>query len=215
REELQKWVNYARERKSIILFDAAYEAFITEEGIPHSIFEIEGAKEVAIEFRSFSKTAGFTGTRCAFTVIPEELKAYDSQGNAHQVKKLWLRRHTTKFNGVSYPVQKAAAAVYTEEGQKEVKQVVAYYMENARIMREGLADAGFTVYGGENAPYIWVKTKNNVRSWEFFDQLLNEVNVVGTPGSGFGPAGEGYFRFSAFADRDSVLEAMDRIKALK
>ncbi len=215
REELQKWVNYAREQKSIILFDAAYEAFITEEGIPHSIFEIEGAKEVAIEFRSFSKTAGFTGTRCAFTVIPEELKAYDRQGNAHQVKKLWLRRHTTKFNGVSYPVQKAAAAVYTEEGQKEVKQVVAYYMENARIMREGLADAGFTVYGGENAPYIWVKTKNNVRSWEFFDQLLNEVNVVGTPGSGFGPAGEGYFRFSAFADRDSVLEAMDRIKALK
>lgn len=214
RDELQKWVNYAREQKSIILFDAAYEAFITEEGIPHSIFEIEGAKEVAIEFRSFSKTAGFTGTRCAFTVIPEELMAYDSQGNAHQVKKLWLRRHTTKFNGVSYPVQKAAAAVYTEEGQKEVKQVIAYYMENARIMREGLADAGFTVYGGENAPYIWVKTKNNVRSWEFFDQLLNEVNVVGTPGSGFGPAGEGYFRFSAFADRDSVLEAMDRIKAL-
>ncbi|MGV8140061.1 MAG: LL-diaminopimelate aminotransferase [Mangrovibacterium sp.] len=215
RKELEKWVKYARDRKSIILFDAAYEAFITEDNIPHSIYEIEGAKEVAIEFRSFSKTAGFTGTRCAFTVIPEELVAYDSEGNAHSVKKLWLRRHTTKFNGVSYPVQKAAAAVYSEEGQKEVKQVIHYYMENARIMRESLAEAGFVVYGGENAPYIWVKTKNNTKSWDFFDQLLTGVNVVGTPGSGFGPAGEGYFRFSAFADRESVLEAMERIKMMK
>ncbi len=215
RETLEKWVQYARNQKSIILFDAAYEAFITDDKIPHSIYEIEGAREVAIEFRSFSKTAGFTGTRCAFTVIPEELKAYDSEGNAHSVKKLWLRRHTTKFNGVSYPVQKAAAAVYSEQGQKEVMQVIAYYMENARIMRESLAEAGFTVYGGENAPYIWVKTKNNKKSWEFFDQLLTEVNVVGTPGSGFGPAGEGYFRFSAFADRENVLEAMDRIKKMK
>jgi LL-diaminopimelate aminotransferase len=215
RKELEKWVKYAREQKSIILFDAAYEAFITEDDIPHSIYEIEGAKEVAIEFRSFSKTAGFTGTRCAFTVIPEGLMAYDSEGNAHSVKKLWLRRHTTKFNGVSYPVQKAAAAVYSEQGQKEVKQVIHYYMENARIMRESLTEAGFTVYGGENAPYIWIKTKNNTKSWDFFDQLLTGVNVVGTPGSGFGPAGEGYFRFSAFADRDSVLEAMERIKTLK
>ncbi|MEN6454519.1 MAG: LL-diaminopimelate aminotransferase [Prolixibacteraceae bacterium] len=215
RKELEKWVKYARDQKSIILFDAAYEAFITEDNIPHSIYEIEGAKEVAIEFRSFSKTAGFTGTRCAFTVIPEELVAYDSEGNAHSVKKLWLRRHTTKFNGVSYPVQKAAAAVYSEEGQKEVKQVIHYYMENARIMRESLAEAGFIVYGGENAPYIWVKTKNNTKSWDFFDQLLTGVNVVGTPGSGFGPAGEGYFRFSAFADRESVLEAMERIKTMK
>ena len=215
RKELEKWVKYAREQKSIILFDAAYEAFITGDNIPHSIYEIEGAKEVAIEFRSFSKTAGFTGTRCAFTVIPEELVAYDSGGNAHSVKKLWLRRHTTKFNGVSYPVQKAAAAVYSEEGQKEVKQVIRYYMENARIMRESLAEAGFIVYGGENAPYIWVKTKNNTKSWDFFDQLLTGVNVVGTPGSGFGPAGEGYFRFSAFADRESVLEAMVRIKTMK
>lgn len=215
RKELEKWVKYAREQKSIILFDAAYEAFITEDDIPHSIYEIEGAKEVAIEFRSFSKTAGFTGTRCAFTVIPEELMAYDSEGNAHPVKKLWLRRHTTKFNGVSYPVQKAAAAVYSEQGQKEVKQVIHYYMENARIMRESLTEAGFTVYGGENAPYIWIKTKNNTKSWDFFDQLLTGVNVVGTPGSGFGPAGEGYFRFSAFADRESVLEAMERIKTLR
>jgi LL-diaminopimelate aminotransferase len=215
RKELEKWVKYARDQKSIILFDAAYEAFITEDNIPHSIYEIEGAKEVAIEFRSFSKTAGFTGTRCAFTVIPEELVAYDSEGNAHSVKKLWLRRHTTKFNGVSYPVQKAAAAVYSEEGQKEVKQVIHYYMENARIMRESLTEAGFVVYGGENAPYIWVKTKNNTKSWDFFDQLLTGVNVVGTPGSGFGPAGEGYFRFSAFADRENVLEAMERIKTMK
>jgi LL-diaminopimelate aminotransferase len=215
RKELEKWVEYARTQKSIILFDAAYEAFITDDDIPHSIYEIDGAKEVAIEFRSFSKTAGFTGTRCAFTVIPEELKAYDHEGNAHSVKKLWLRRHTTKFNGVSYPVQKAAAAVYSEQGQKEVKQVINYYMENARIMRESLAEAGFTVYGGKNAPYIWVKTKNNTKSWDFFDQLLTGINVVGTPGSGFGPAGEGYFRFSAFADRENVLEAMERIKTLK
>jgi len=214
RQELEKWVKYARANKSIILFDAAYEAFITDPQIPHSIYEIEGAKEVAIEFRSFSKTAGFTGTRCAFTVIPEELKAYDSQGNAHSVKKLWMRRHTTKFNGVSYPVQKAAAAVYSEQGQKEVKEVIGYYMENARIMRESLAETGYTVYGGENAPYIWVKTRRNMKSWDFFDRTLHEANVVGTPGSGFGPAGEGYFRFSAFAGRDSVIEAMDRIKKL-
>ncbi|MDD4192529.1 MAG: LL-diaminopimelate aminotransferase [Mangrovibacterium sp.] len=214
KKELEKWVTYAREQKSVIFFDAAYEAFIRDADIPHSIYEIEGAKEVAIEFRSFSKTAGFTGTRCAFTVIPGELKAYDREGNAHSVRKLWMRRHTTKFNGVSYPVQKAAAAVYSEQGQKEVKELIGYYMENARLMRENLAQAGYTVYGGENAPYIWVKTRNNMKSWAFFDWLLNEVNVVGTPGSGFGPAGEGYFRFSAFADRSDVLEAMDRIKRL-
>ncbi|WP_299583259.1 LL-diaminopimelate aminotransferase [uncultured Sunxiuqinia sp.] len=214
KEELAKWVNYARENKCIILFDAAYEAFITDPAIPRSIYEIEGAKEVAIEFRSFSKTAGFTGTRCAFTVIPEELKAYDSEGNAHSVKKLWLRRHSTKFNGVSYPVQKAAAAVFTPEGKKEVEEVIAYYLENARIMRESLEEIGYSVYGGVNAPYVWVKTKGGMTSWEFFDKVLSEANVVGTPGSGFGPAGEGYFRFSAFADRDSVLEAMTRIKNL-
>ncbi len=214
KEELTKWVNYARENKCIILFDAAYEAFITDPAIPRSIYEIEGAKEVAIEFRSFSKTAGFTGTRCAFTVIPEEVKAYDSEGNAHSVKKLWLRRHSTKFNGVSYPVQKAAAAVYTPEGKKEVEEVIAYYLENARIMREALKEIGYTVYGGVNAPYVWVKTKGGMSSWDFFDKVLNEANVVGTPGSGFGPAGEGYFRFSAFAGRDNVLEAMERIKNL-
>jgi len=215
KEELKKWVDYARENKSIILYDAAYEAFITEEGIPHSIYEIEGAKEVAIEFRSFSKTAGFTGTRCAFTVVPSELKAYDSAGKAHPVKPLWNRRQSTKFNGVSYPVQKAATAVYTEEGKTEVNEVIAYYLENARIMKESLTKAGYEVFGGVNAPYIWVKTKDGMSSWEFFDKVLNEANVVGTPGSGFGPAGEGYFRFSAFADRESTIEAMERIKNLK
>ncbi|HZL11542.1 MAG TPA: LL-diaminopimelate aminotransferase [Prolixibacteraceae bacterium] len=215
KEELKKWVDYARANKCIILYDAAYEAYITEDSIPRTIYEIEGAKEVAIEFRSFSKTAGFTGTRCAFTVIPKELKAYDSKGNAHLVKALWNRRQATKFNGVSYPVQKAAAAIYTEEGKKQVKDVIAYYLENARIMRESLKAIGYTVFGGINAPYVWVKTKGGATSWDFFDKVLNEANVVGTPGSGFGPSGEGYFRFSAFADRDNVLEAMERIKNLK
>ena len=214
KEELKKWVDYAIKNNAIILYDAAYEAFITDESIPHSIYEIEGAKSVALEFRSFSKTAGFTGTRCAFTVIPQELMAFDKEGNAHQVKKLWNRRHTTKFNGVSYPVQKAAAAIFSEEGKKEVQAVIDYYMENAKIMKASLAAAGYEVFGGVNAPYIWVKTKNAMKSWEFFDKLLNEANVVGTPGSGFGPAGEGYFRFSAFADRENVLEAMERIKKL-
>lgn len=214
KETLTKWVNYARENKSIILFDAAYEAFVTELGIPRSIYEIEGAEEVAIEFRSFSKTAGFTGTRCAFVVIPEAVKAYDKAGAAHSVKALWLRRHTTKFNGVSYPVQRAAAAAYSAEGKKEVEEVVSYYMENARIMRESLSAAGYEVFGGINAPYIWVKTKNKMSSWDFFDKCLKEAHVVGTPGSGFGPAGEGYFRFSAFADRNNTIEAMERIKNL-
>ncbi|HZH72786.1 MAG TPA: LL-diaminopimelate aminotransferase [Mariniphaga sp.] len=213
--ELKKWVDYALENKSIILYDAAYEAFITETGIPHSIYEIEGAKKVAIEFRSFSKTAGFTGTRCAFTVVPEELLAYDSEGQGVSVKRLWNRRQSTKFNGVSYPVQKAAAAVYTEQGKKEVAEIISYYLENARIMKESLAETGFEVFGGVNAPYIWVKTKDNMSSWDFFDKVLNEANVVGTPGSGFGPAGEGYFRFSAFASRENTIEAMDRIKKMK
>jgi len=212
--ELKKWVDYAVANKSIILFDAAYEAFIQDEEIPHSIYEIEGAKSVAIEFRSFSKTAGFTGTRCAFTVIPDELMAYDSEGKPHQVKKLWNRRQSTKFNGVSYPVQKAAAAVFSEKGKEEVQEIIAYYLENARIMKESLAEAGYKVFGGVNSPYIWAKTKNGMRSWAFFDILLNEANVVGTPGSGFGPSGEGYFRFSAFANRDNVLEALNRIKSL-
>jgi len=213
-EILKLWVDYAIANKSIILYDAAYEAFITDPSIPHSIFEIAGAKSVAIEFRSFSKTAGFTGTRCAFTVIPNELMAYDNSGNPVAVKPLWMRRQTTKFNGVSYPVQKAAAAIYSEQGKKEVKELISYYLENAGIIRESLAASGFQVFGGINAPYVWVKTKNDLTSWEFFDKLLNETNVVGTPGSGFGPAGEGYFRFSAFADRENVIKAMDRIKWL-
>lgn len=214
KEELKKWVDFALENKSIILYDAAYEAFIKDHEIPRSIYEIEGAKKVAIEFRSFSKTAGFTGTRCAFTVIPDELEAFDKDGKPYKVKPLWNRRQSTKFNGVSYPVQKAAAAIYTKEGKKEVAEIIDYYMENARIMKESLSAMGYTVFGGENAPYIWVKTKKGMKSWEFFDKVLNEANVVGTPGSGFGPAGEGYFRFSAFADKENVLEAMERIKNL-
>ena len=214
KEVLQKWVNYAIQHQCIIFYDAAYEAFITDPSIPHSIYEIEGAKTVAIEFRSFSKTAGFTGTRCAFTVIPDELMAYDGSGKAHPVKPLWMRRHTTKFNGVSYPVQKAAAAIYSEEGAKEVKAVIDYYLENARIMVNSLTEQGYTVFGGVNAPYVWVKTKKGLTSWEFFDLLLHEANVVGTPGSGFGPSGEGYFRFSAFAERANVLKAIERLKLL-
>ncbi|HKM92278.1 MAG TPA: LL-diaminopimelate aminotransferase [Prolixibacteraceae bacterium] len=215
KEELKKWVEYALAKQCIILYDAAYHAFITEDNIPHSIYEIEGADRCAIEFRSFSKTAGFTGTRCAFTVIPDGVMAYDKAGKAYPIKPLWNRRQSTKFNGVSYPVQKAAAAIYTPEGKKEVADIIAYYMENARIMRENLNTAGYKVFGGINAPYVWVKTKNNMKSWDFFDKVLSEANVVGTPGSGFGPSGEGYFRFSAFADRENVLEAMERIKKLK
>ena len=214
KEELKAWVDYAIEKDSIILYDAAYEAFITEDGIPRSIYEIEGAEKVAIEFRSFSKTAGFTGTRCAYTVIPKGVVAKDKDGNEHQVAKLWNRRQSTKFNGVSYPVQKAACAMFTEEGQKEIDDVIKYYLENAKIMRENLEAAGYTVFGGVNAPYVWVKTKDGMSSWDFFDKVLNEANVVGTPGSGFGPAGEGYFRFSAFADREQVIDAMGRIKNL-
>ena len=215
KEELKKWVDFAIENKSIILYDAAYEAFITDDDIPRSIYEIEGAKNVAIEFRSFSKTAGFTGTRCAYTVIPEELVGYNKKGEPVKVKPLWNRRQSTKFNGVSYPVQKAAAAIFTEEGKREVQEVISYYLENARIMKKSLEAIGYKVFGGKNAPYIWVKTKDGMSSWDFFDKVLNEANVVGTPGSGFGPAGEGYFRFSAFADRENTLEAMKRIKKLK
>lgn len=214
KERLAEWVRFAKENKAIILYDAAYEAFITESHIPHSIFEIEGAKEVAMEFRSFSKTAGFTGTRCAYLVIPKELKGYTSSGKEVSLNQLWNRRHTTKFNGVSYPVQKAAAACYTEQGKKEVKANIDYYMENARLIREGLKASGYEVFGGVNAPYIWLKTPNNMSSWDFFDKLLKEVQVVGTPGSGFGPSGEGYFRLSAFGKREDVQEAIERIKKL-
>jgi LL-diaminopimelate aminotransferase len=212
REQLKGWVDYALANDSVILFDAAYEAFITDPSIPHSIYEIEGAKKCAIEFRSFSKTAGFTGVRCGLVVVPEELEGTTSAGEKYSFNKLWLRRQTTKFNGASYPVQRAAAAVYTEEGWQETKANIDYYMENARIIREGLSEAGLTVYGGVNGPYIWLKTPVGLTSWDFFDKLLNECNVVGTPGSGFGPSGEGYFRLSAFGNRDNVIEAVARIK---
>lgn len=213
KEELKKWVDYARENKTIILFDAAYEAYIREDGVPHSIYEVEGAREVAVEFRSFSKTAGFTGTRCAYTVVPKDVKVYDSSGKAHSLNPLWLRRQTTKFNGVSYPVQAAAAGIFTEEGKRQVRELVDYYMENARIIREGLTAAGYRVYGGVNAPYIWMKTPGSMGSWEFFDKLMKEVHVIGTPGAGFGASGEGYFRLTAFGSRENTLRAVERIKS--
>ena len=214
-KELKKWVDYAAENKSVILYDAAYEAYISDPEIPHSIFEIEGARDVAIEFRSFSKTAGFTGTRCAYIVIPDTLVAYTATGEAKPVHPLWLRRHTTKFNGVSYPVQRAAAAIYSPEGRTEISGIIAYYMENARIMRENLKQIGFQVYGGINAPYVWVSPGNGMKSWELFDKLLNEAHVVGTPGSGFGPSGEGYFRFSSFASRENIVQALKRLEKVQ
>ena len=215
KEQLKVWVDYARENKSLILFDAAYEAFIREEGIPHSIYEIEGAKEVAIEFRSFSKKAGFTGTRCAYTVIPKELMGYTKSGEEVSINKLWNRRHSTKFNGVPYIVQKAAESIYTEAGKKEVQETIDYYMENARIIKEGLSEIGLETFGGINAPYIWLKTPNNMRSWDFFDLVLNQLNIVGTPGVGFGANGEGYFRLTAFGSRENTIEAMERFINLK
>jgi LL-diaminopimelate aminotransferase len=211
KEYLKAWVDYARANNSIIFFDAAYEAFITDAAIPHSIYEIEGARECAIEFRSFSKNAGFTGTRCALTVVPQTLTAKAADGADVELWKLWNRRQSTKFNGVSYIVQRGAEAVYTAQGQAQVQGLVSFYLENARIIREKLTAAGFAVYGGVNAPYIWLKTPNNLSSWDFFDKLLQTCNVVGTPGSGFGAAGEGYFRISAFNSRENVEEAMGRI----
>ena len=210
KQQLKKFVDYALEHKAVILFDAAYEAYISEEDIPHSIFEIEGAKKCAIEFRSFSKNAGFTGTRCGYTVVPKELIIDGVSVNA-----LWNRRQCTKFNGTSYIIQKGAQAVYSEQGQKEVKELVSYYMNNAKIIREGLKEAGYEVYGGVNAPYIWLKIPDGMTSWEFFDYLLENANVVGTPGSGFGPHGEGYFRLTAFGTTENTIEALERIKALK
>jgi LL-diaminopimelate aminotransferase len=211
KEHLQAWVDYAKANGSIIFFDAAYEAFITDPSLPHSIYEIEGARECAIEFRSFSKNAGFTGTRCALSVVPKTLTAKASDGSDVELWKLWNRRQSTKFNGVSYIVQRGAEAVYSPEGQAQTKALVSFYMENAKIIREQLTAAGIQVYGGTNAPYVWVKTPNGLSSWDFFDKLLNACNVVGTPGSGFGSAGEGYFRISAFNSRDNVNEAMKRI----
>ena len=212
KEELKVWVDYAKENKSIILFDAAYCAFISEENIPKSIYEIEGAKDVAIEFKSYSKTAGFTGVRCGYVVLPKTVYAYDKTGNKIELNKLWNRRQCTKFNGTPYITQRGAEAIYTEEGQKEIKENIDYYKENAKIILEGLKEIGIKAYGGVNSPYVWLKTPNNMKSWDFFDMLLTKANVVGTPGEGFGPSGEGYFRLTAFGTRENTIEAMKRIK---
>ncbi len=209
KEQLKAWVDYAKENKAIILYDAAYVSFIRDEGTPHSIYEIEGARDVAVEFRSFSKTAGFTGTRCAFTVIPKELKAWDNDGNEHSIHALWNRRHSTKFNGVSYPIQRAAEAVYSPEGQLETKRLTDFYLENAKLIREAMEKLGYSCVGGDNAPYIWIHTGTD--SWEFFDKLLQKAGVVCTPGSGFGRCGEGYVRISAFNSRENVVSALERI----
>jgi LL-diaminopimelate aminotransferase len=215
KDQLSKFVEFAKENNSIILFDAAYESFIRENDVPHSIYEIDGAKEVAIEFRSFSKTAGFTGTRCAYTIVPKELYGLSSNGEKISVNELWNRRQTTKFNGVSYPVQKAAEATFSIEGKKEIKENIDYYMENAKIIRNSLSNLGLNIYGGVNSPYIWVKTPNNMKSWDFFDLLLNEANIVGTAGSGFGLSGEGYLRLTAFNTLENTKEAMDRMSKIK
>lgn len=213
-DQLQKWVDYALENQAIILYDAAYEAFIRDDSIPHSIYEIENARKVAIEFRSFSKTAGFTGVRCAFTIVPKEVTAYTKDKEAVALHPIWNRRHSTKFNGVSYVTQKGAAAVYTPEGKQQIRQTIELYMANADTMRKELTADGYQVFGGKNAPYIWLKTPNGVDSWSFFDTLLTKAHVVGTPGAGFGAAGEGYFRLSAFNNPDNVKEAMQRIAKL-
>jgi LL-diaminopimelate aminotransferase len=210
--QLTEWVHYARKNQSVILFDAAYEAFITEDDVPHSIYEIEGAKEVAIEFRSFSKTAGFTGTRCGYTVVPKQLTASNEKGEKVPLNPLWNRRQCTKFNGTAYVIQRAAEAVYSAEGKKQVQTLLNFYKENAKMIREGLQAAGYSVFGGKNAPYIWAKTPNGEKSWDYFDYLLKEKNVVTTPGSGFGLCGEGYVRFSAFGKKEDTEEAIRRLQ---
>ncbi len=215
KEDLKQWIEYAKKNKSIILYDAAYEAFITEKNVPHSIYEIEGAKEVAIEFKSYSKKAGFTGIRCGYVVIPKEVTGYTKDGNEVSFNRLWNRRTCTKFNGVSYITQRAVEATYTEEGKKQIMQNIKYYMENAKIIKEGLENAGYTTYGGINSPYVWLKVPEGMTSWEFFDKLLEEANVVGTPGSGFGLHGEGYFRLTAFGTKENTIEAIERIKNWK
>ena len=211
-KQLKTWVDYAIEKKILLLFDAAYEAFITETDVPHSIYEIEGAKKVAIEFRSFSKTAGFTGVRCGYTVIPKELMATDKAGKEFSLNSLWKRRQSSKFNGTAYIVQRGAEAVYSEEGKKQIRETVQYYMGNAQIMKQSLESMGMTVYGGINAPYIWLKTPDGLSSWEFFEILLQKCQLVVTPGVGFGQSGEGFVRLTAFGKREDALEAMDRIK---
>ncbi len=214
KEQLAAWVNYANENSAVILYDAAYECFINDPSLPKSIYEIEGAKECAIEFCSLSKTAGFTGTRCGYTIVPKALTAFSVDGDAVSLNKLWLRRQTTKFNGVPYIIQKGAAAVFTEEGQKQIKENIDYYMKNARTIAATMDECGITYYGGDNSPYIWLECPNNMKSWDFFDYLLNEIAVVGTPGAGFGSNGEGYFRLTAFGDADNTVEAMERFKTL-
>lgn len=215
REELKTWVDYALEHRVLLLFDAAYEAYIHEADVPHSIYEVEGAKQVAVEFRSFSKTAGFTGLRCGYTVVPHELKVYDRAGNAVELNRLWNRRQCTKFNGTAYIIQRAAEAVYSPEGRQEVAELIAYYMENARTIRAGLLDAGFQASGGVNSPYVWLQVPEGMTSWTFFDRLLSECHVVGTPGVGFGPGGEGYFRLTGFGDREQTVRAVERIREWK
>ncbi|MFZ5975404.1 MAG: LL-diaminopimelate aminotransferase [Bacillota bacterium] len=212
RDQLAVWVDYARATGALILFDAAYAAYITQPDIPHSIYEIDGAREVAVEFRSFSKTAGFTGVRCAYTVVPKELFGVSKSGERVSLNALWNRRHTTKFNGVSYVTQRAAEAIYSPEGKEQVRERIAYYMENARIIREALTAQGYATYGGVNAPYIWLRTPVGMDSWGFFDFLLSTLNIVGTPGSGFGACGEGYFRLTGFNSRENTLRAVERIK---
>ena len=212
KDELKVWVDYAKKNKSIILFDAAYCAFISEPNIPKSIYEVEGAKDVAIEFKSYSKTAGFTGVRCGYVVIPKTVYGYDEEGKKVELNKLWNRRTCTKFNGTPYITQRGAEAIYTEEGQKEIKENIDYYKENAKIILDGLKEIGIKVYGGVNSPYVWLITPNNMKSWDFFDMLLEKANVVGTPGEGFGPSGEGYFRLTAFGTKENTIEAMERIK---
>ena len=210
REQLKTWVDYARENKALILFDAAYEAFIRDDSLPHSIYEIEGAREVAIEFRSFSKNGGFTGTRCAYTVVPKECTAYDSKGNKQPVHPLWNRRHCTKFNGVSYPVQRAAEAVYSDEGKAQVRELVGSYLKNADLIARVIGELGFDYVGGDNSPYIWIRSDRD--SWDFFDMLLTRAGVVCTPGAGFGKCGQGYIRLSAFNSHENVERAMERIR---
>lgn len=215
RTELKKWVDYAIKNDVLIFYDAAYEAYIQDDDIPHSIYEIRGAKKVAIEFHSYSKTAGFTGIRCGYTVVPKELTVAGLDGNRYELNPLWDRRQCTKFNGTSYISQRAAEATYSPEGKRQVKEVIDYYMTNAKLMREALVEMGYTVYGGQNAPYLWVKTPNNETSWEFFEHLLYGAHVVCTPGVGFGPAGEGYIRLTSFGDREKCIEALERIKKWK
>jgi LL-diaminopimelate aminotransferase len=210
KEQLKAWVDYARKEKALILFDAAYEAFISDASIPRSIYEIEGAREVAVEFRSFSKTAGFTGTRCAFTVVPSECKVYDSKGEAHSLHAIWSRRHSTKFNGVSYPVQRAAEAAYSHNGKTQIRESIDYYMANAKLIKEKMSSLGYSCTGGVNAPYIWIECKSD--SWKFFDMLLNNAGVVCTPGAGFGRCGEGFIRISAFNSLENVKKALERIE---